>query len=168
MKYELGRERDKSLNDIKIALENDIKNLRKQKDQEIDDKDQELQKVTSNLKSKANECDSINSILANEKEMYTSTINTLKLNVSNMESEVQRTIQRGKDLETDLHSREEALKKAKQELDHTFELKVTEMDQKFKEDARKLLDNQRDELMEIRKNFDQTLKDLRKENELVR
>jgi len=85
-----------------------------------------------------------------------------------LEQEVQRTLEKGREQEKSIVTREEALRRQKDEIEQAGELFKQALDRKCKEDLQQLLATQKAEIGELRKDFDRILKDLKGENELVR
>lgn len=100
--------------------------------------------------------------------MYTSTIKTLKINLKEMETQVEKTVEKGKKIEETCAEKEKEMGNYKIDLDHQAELDKEGLDRKYREDAHKLISTHKGELTDIRKDFDKILKDLKQENEMVR
>jgi len=81
--------------------ESHLRELTTTKDQKIEQKDAEISRLNSSLTSKQNENANLNEIVKSEKDIYTTTINTLKHNLSEMDKEISRTIQHSKQVESE-------------------------------------------------------------------
>jgi len=153
--------------EMNSKYESYIRELTSTKDQKIEQKDGEISKLNASLTSKQNENSNLNDIIKSEKEIYTTTINTLKHNLTEMEKEISRSIQHSKQIENEFEEKSQKLKVQKQELEQMFEQSKSQLDKKYKEDVENIVVGHKNEVQDFRKEFDRILKDLRSENECV-
>jgi len=153
--------------EMNSKYESYIRELTSTKDQKIEQKDGEISKLNASLTSKQNENSNLNDIIKSEKEIYTTTINTLKHNLTEMEKEISRSIQHSKQIESEFEEKSQKLKVQKQEIEQLFEQSKSQLDKKYKEDVENIVVGHKNEVQDFRKEFDRILKDLRSENECV-
>jgi F0F1-type ATP synthase membrane subunit b/b' len=84
-----------------------------------------------------------------------------------MEKEISRTVQHSKQIESEFEEKTMKLKVQKQEMEEALESTKTQLDQKYKSDVQHLVGSHKNEVTDIRKEFDKVLRDLRCENEAV-
>lgn len=147
--------------------ESQMRELTSSKDQKIEQISAEMSRLNASLTSKTNENANLNDIIKSEKDIYNTTINTLKHNLAEMEKEISRTVQHSKQIESEFEEKTQKLKIQKQEIEQILESTKSQLDNKYKSDVENLIGGHKNEVTDIRKEFDKVLRDLRGENESV-
>lgn len=82
-----------------------MRELTSSKDQKIEQISAEMSRLNASLTSKTNENANLNDIIKSEKDIYNTTINTLKHNLTEMEKEISRTVQHSKQIESEFEEK---------------------------------------------------------------